>query len=59
MAIIRCETCKGTGMLQNKKEHREQIHQGFKTITDITEQITCYNCGGSGCKWVESEATDE
>lgn len=59
MPVVRCETCKGSGMIIKETRHCEQLHDcNYKTITDLKVQKTCYDCGGSGCKWQEEKETE-
>ena len=54
MTVIKCKTCNGTGLVILKESHSEDVLNKYpKQIIDVKIQVTCYECGGSGCKWIE------
>ena len=60
MPVNRCETCKGTG--KTKQVIICGLDQNFIGKQDAYERVVinnCPNCGGSGCKWVESEDSND
>ena len=69
MPVIRCKTCKGTGRVEEKEpwfplqgscvEDLRRLERDIAHGLYRIDYVTCPNCGGSGCKWVESERTDE
>jgi hypothetical protein len=60
MAVIKCETCQGTGWVMQRQSYTLDPNWcGNQELNFREFPIRCHDCGGSGCKWKDDVITYE